>query len=274
MATRKVDKDTPLPQRRLSLVPSLHPRPAGRVETPFLTGSDIDATLLGAAEGEGWLGFAIAGGVIVASSGAAFGHDSSPRRGRVQAFDPCRLVLGCLRLAVIGRVSPRRVTIFLVATRKMDKKRPLPQCWLAPVPLLRPHPAVASKLALTGSDIDATIPATAGCACAQKGKAAGSASPLPAGFRAVSPVRAHAIRHDSSPRRRLGPGSLIFAVPFEASVRLLEIKRDWPRWARTSTREFLLAAVALGATEEESLCRLNYGHHATPRSSYPGDRQS
>ena len=31
---------------------------------------------------------------------------------------------GCLRLAVIGRVSPRRATIFLVATRKMDKEAP------------------------------------------------------------------------------------------------------------------------------------------------------
>ena len=57
-------------------------------------------------------------------SGAAFGHDSSPRRGRVQALDLCCLVLRCLRLAVIGRVSPRRVTILLVATKKEDKNAP------------------------------------------------------------------------------------------------------------------------------------------------------
>jgi len=33
-------------------------------------------------------------------------------------------LVACFRLAVIGRVSPRRATIFLVATRKMDKETP------------------------------------------------------------------------------------------------------------------------------------------------------
>ena len=33
-------------------------------------------------------------------------------------------LVACFRLAVIGRVSPRRATIFLVATRKVDKETP------------------------------------------------------------------------------------------------------------------------------------------------------
>ena len=79
--------------------------------------------------------------------------------------------LRCLRLAVIGRVSPRRASDFLVATRKSPKKRPLPQRRLRRCPRSTHARRVASKLALAGSDIDATIPAGRGLHSAlQKGK--------------------------------------------------------------------------------------------------------
>ena len=134
--------------------------------------------------------------------------------------------LGCLRLAVIGRVSPRRATTFLVATRKVDKETPPAAAPARAGSLASAHGRrVASKLALAGSDIDATSPAGRGLRSAlQKGKAtAGSASPLPAPCRAnvcivtECPAPSSRVRHSETtchsghgryPRRRCPAGGL------------------------------------------------------------------
>ena len=147
------------------------------------------------AEGEGCcrLGFAIAGGCGSPSfPGTAFGRFVAPAQARVQALDPCCLVLG---LPSVGGDWPglaRRATIFLVATKKRIKSA-LPQRRLAPVPSLAHARRVASKLALAGSDIDATIPAGRGLRSAlQKGRL------LPARLRHCRRYR-HRADHQSLP---------------------------------------------------------------------------
>ena len=100
---RKEAKKRPLPQRRLSPVPSLRPQSAGRIETRP-AGSDIDATIPAGRRLRSALqkGKATAGSAspLPAAcsafvSGTAFGHDSSPRRRPgSRAFDSWRLVRG------------------------------------------------------------------------------------------------------------------------------------------------------------------------------------
>ena len=187
---RERRKEAPLPQRRLSRCPR-SARPAGRVETRpgglrhRRDNSRRPRAALGAAEGEGVAGSAspLPAGCRAFVAGMAVGNDSSPRRRPgSRAFDLCRLVLRCFRLAVIGRVSPRRASDFLVATRKSPKSAPCRSAGLRRCPRSTRVRRVASKLALAGSDIDATIPAGRGLhrRCRRE-SVAGSASPLPAG---------------------------------------------------------------------------------------------
>ena len=98
--------------------------------------------------------------------------DSSPRRtpGAGVLFFAVRFG-ACRRLKMIGRVSPRRVTTFLVATRKVDKETPPAAPPASPVPSLRPRPAGRVETRPAGSDSDATIPAGHGLHSAvQKGR--------------------------------------------------------------------------------------------------------
>ena len=96
-------KKRPLSQRRLVPVPSLHPRPVGRVETRprglrhRRDNSRRPRAALGAAEGESYcrLGFAVAGRLRC----LRFGHGIrerfvAPAQAGVQALDPCCFDLG------------------------------------------------------------------------------------------------------------------------------------------------------------------------------------
>ena len=144
--------------------------------------------------------------------------------------------LGCLQSAVIGRVSPRRATIFLVATRKMDKEAPPAAAPASPVPSLHPRPAGRVVTRPAGSDIDATIPAGRGLRSAlQKGKA------LPARLRHCrrAVVPSFRARHPGTIRRPgegRGPGPTLQdqhgAGAFGA---ILAIRSRVPSYSSTST---------------------------------------
>ena len=193
---------------------SLHPRPAGRVETRPV-GSDIDATIarprapLGAAEGK-TAGSAspLPAGCRGSIVGMAVGNDSSPRRrpGSGLILRGCS-VLGCLRLAVIGRVSPRPgATTFLVATNESFDSAPfrLPQRRSRRCP---PPPAPGGSRRNSPSRAQTSTrqcpPAAGSTRRCRREAAAGSASPLPAGCRAS--IVGVAIGNDSSPGEGRGP---------------------------------------------------------------------
>ena len=93
---------------------------------------------------------------------------------------------------MIGRVSPRRATTSFLGRRESRKETP-PRSAGSPVPSLHRARRVASKLALAGSDIDATIPAGRGLLNAAEGKdTVGSAGPLPV----VLPLRLQHVTQD------------------------------------------------------------------------------
>ena len=210
VATRKMDKNAPCRSAGSRRCPrSTHRRVASKLA---LAGSDIDATIpagrgLHSALQKGRLLPARLRHCRSAAVPSFRARDSGTIRRPGAGRGPVPLILCCFdlgvpfQLAVIGRVSPRRRVTFLWR-RESGPNAPLPQRRLAPVPRSTRARRVASKLALTGSDIDATIPAGRGLRSAlQKGKTtAGSASPLPAG--AVPSFRAR----DSGTIRRPGAG--------------------------------------------------------------------
>ena len=220
MATRKSPKKRPAaaPARAGALAP---PASGGsRRNSPWRAQTSTrqfrrPRAALGAAEGEGLAGSAsplpAAGRASIA--GTAVGNDSSPRRrpGPVALVFAVRFS-GCFRLAVIGRVSPRRASDFLVATRKSPKKRPA-AAPASPVPSLHPRPAgrVETRPAGLRHRRDNSRRPPQAASALQKGRSAGSASPLPAASRAS--IAGTAVGNDSSPRRRPGQGfDLCFLV--------------------------------------------------------------
>ena len=133
-------------------------------------------------------------------------------------------ILGCLRLAVIGRVSPRRASSFLVATKKGGKEAPPAAA-----------PALAGSLAPPASDGSRrNSPSRAQTSTRQFPPAAGCARrcrrgrPLPARLRhcrrRVAP--SFRARHSDTIRRPgagRGPGPLILGVWSVARLRLAVI---------------------------------------------------
>ena len=127
-------------------------------------------------------------------------------------------LVACLRLAVIGRVSPRRATIFLVATRKVDKETP-PAAAPALAGALAPPTAGGSRRNSPSRAQTSTrqFPPAAGCArrC-RRGR------PLPARLRhrrqrALPLSRA---RH-SDAIRRPGAGRRSPSNPLEQPIELI-----------------------------------------------------
>ena len=98
--------------------------------------------------------------------------DSSPRQ--TPGFSVLLFVVRfgvCRRLMVIGRVSPRRASDFLVATRKSPKKRPLPHRRLRRFPRFGRVRRVASKLALRAQTATRQFPpATASARRRRRGR--------------------------------------------------------------------------------------------------------
>ena len=172
-----------LPQRRLAPVPSLHPK--GRRKTrPGGLGRPRAASALQKGEGCCRLGFAIAGGLWCLRRHGIRERFVAPAQAGVQGFDPCCSVLG---LPSVGGdwpgLAPAGDLLSCGDKERRQRSAPCRSAGSRRFPRSTRARRVASKLALAGSDIDATIPAGHGLLSAlQKGKAtAGSASPLPAG---------------------------------------------------------------------------------------------
>ena len=187
--TSSEPKETPLPQRRLAAGSLAPPTPGGsRRNSPWRARHRRDnsrrprAALALQKGGCCRLGFRHCRRAVVPSFRHGIRHDSSPGAGRGPGLSTLPFGFGCFRLAVIGRVSPRRARVTFLWRRESHQKRPA-AAPASPVPSLHPRPAGRVETRPAGSDIDATIPAGHGLLSApQKGKAtAGSASPLPAG---------------------------------------------------------------------------------------------
>ena len=166
---RKMDKETPLPQRRLAPVPAL--RRVRRVASNSPGGLTSTRQFLPAA---GCASALQKGRPLparlrhcrrlrrVASSGTPSGHDSSPRRrpgSRVLVF--MFASMACFRLTVIGRVSPR--DLLSCGDKERWIKNAPAAAPVLPVPR-SPTPGGRVETRPHGPDIDATIPAGRGCA--------------------------------------------------------------------------------------------------------------
>ena len=210
---RRESHKAPPPQRRLAHALA-HPRPAGRVETRpgglrhRRDNSRRPRAALGAAEGKALPARLRHCRRVVVPSFRAWrsGRFVAPAQAGPGLFDLCRSVLRCFRLAVIGRVSPRRASDFLVATRKSPKKRPCRSAGLRRCP--RP-PASAGRVE-TRPGGPQTSTRQFRRPRAHFGAAEGKH--LPARLRhcrrAVVPDRlGTASGHDSSPGAGRGPGS-------------------------------------------------------------------
>ena len=148
----------------------------------------------------------------------------APAQAGVQALDPCCSVLGCLRSAPVGRVSPRRRPPFLWRQRK-EAKRPCRSAGSRQCPRCAHARRVASKLALAGSTSTRQFPPAAG----SLGTAEGGLLPARLRHCRRRVVRAVSgtISGVSSPRRRPGSG-LILAVRFSGLLRLAVIGGSRP----------------------------------------------
>ena len=215
VATRKMDKKRPAaaPARASALAP---PTAGGSRRNSPSRAPDIEATIpAGTRVAQRCRRKAAAGSASPLPAGCQcravnLGSAAGPIRRPAQAGGPVPwslscLLVACFRLAVIGRVSPRRVTIFLVATKRW--KAPLPQRAgladaLAPTTAggcveTRPHGLRHRKR---------QFPPDAPCAPAlAEGAAAGSASPLSAGCRTCRQFGRQPA-NDSSPGAGPSPG--------------------------------------------------------------------
>ena len=134
---------------------------------------------------------------------------------------------GCLRLAVIGRVSPRRATIFLVATRKMDKEAP-PAAAPALAGALAPPASGGSRRNSPWRAQTSTRqfpPATRSSRRCRRGKRCRLGFAIAGRLSCRVASSGTAFGHDSSPRRR--PGSRLFD-PCCSVLGLPSVGACWP----------------------------------------------
>ena len=136
-------------------------------------------------------------------------------------------LVACFRLAVIGRVSPRRATTFLVATRKMDKETP-PAAAPALAGALAPPASGGSRRNSPWRAQTSTRqfpPATRSSRRCRRGKRCRLGFAIAGRLSCRVASSGTAFGHDSSPRRR--PGSRLFD-PCCSVLGLPSVGACWP----------------------------------------------